>query len=257
MRKNELKPGVEYACVSRPVRGRERNPAKPFKATLIDVDFREQRYESRSAHYGNQYILSEKVVYGIAVDTGSKVYIKGDLPVLDAKGHHQHREETDKRGNVLRKRTIVKSAQFEYDYVVLENAGCFLMTWQEWEAEQVAQAEMKARHERERQEKEDARVEAEAGIKARVDAVLEVLGRVGPVKIATDEWRRDGKPDDFYVMNEPGHGHFNSTIKGEFTYGEGPKGRVLTGLVVGSGYKGGGLTLDAMEQILKAAKEEA
>jgi len=251
MKKQELKVGVEYAVVMRSRAARSRYGVSPFKATLIDINFSEKRMGLAYRSYGSQAILEEKVVKGIAVDTGSKVFVKGDVPLRNEDGTFQVRSDAP-----YGKKYITKPEQFSYDYIVLENAGCFISTWEEWEEKQKADAELAARTKAERAQKERERKANEASIKSRVDAVLATLGRVGEVKIETSEWRRDNLPDDFYVMQPGIEERYESIIKGEFRYGDGPEGeRVLVGLVVGSGQRGGGLSLSAVEALIEAARD--
>lgn len=261
MKKSELKVGVEYAVLGSPgaVRswnGRYRSSRdKPIKATVIDLDFKEMRATQSGGVSG---YLSERMVFGIAVDTGSKVFVHGDERVRNKDGSFKKKPKSQRSyGDNF----VTKSVQYEYDYRVLENAGCFISTWEDYlageQATKDAQAEREARDQAER----EARTAAEADIKVRVNAVLDFFTEVGEVKLSRDEWRRrkDDEYDDFEVVGKKPvpdeDGDLDVVLfRGEFTYaeGEGPYD-VLTGLRVGAGWRGGGLTLDAIEAIIATA----
>lgn len=243
MRKSELKVGVEYAVTSRPVRGRhEKRWTKPFKATLVDINFHEVRMGTARFGYGSQSYLREMGTSGIAVDTGEKVTITGRLPIKDAEGRFKTHREPVTNNNILE---VTEEQTFEYDYLLLENAGCFVSTWEEYEESERIKAERKAEAEAERVRVEQARKDAEADIESRVQAVLDVFTSIGEVSLSHRSWRDDGKPESFTVVASHG------TFSGEFAYGTGPEGeRVLTGITVKAGLK-------SIESIIEAARKEA
>jgi hypothetical protein len=263
MRKSDLKPGVEYACVRQPSMARRtgRNATvKPFKATLIDLDFNETRMKRRNLGYGYQTVLEPVRVSGIAVDTGTKVTVEGDVPKLDAKGSFVWVEKKEEGVGSARKTVAIAQAdaKFEYDYVLLENAGCFISTWADYEVNELAAAEAKKKHENELRAQGQARKDAEPEVKARVKAVLDVLGGIGDVVILDADDRFGKRPDEFHISRskEEADNPYASILTGDFIYSQGPdKEYVLTGLRFGSHGRGGSLSLDAMEAIIKAAKE--
>lgn len=242
MKKSDLVVGVEYACFTRPGASKRRYSYEtPFRAKLIDVNFVEQRWV-RSGGYDGLY--AKRAVSGIAVDTGTPVTVKATLGLVDKDKNPVYIDQG--RGYGKRRKTREKT--YTYDYLLLENAGCFLSTWAEYEA---AEAERKsaeqARKDRDLAERE-ARTAAEPKVGARLKAItarlVELAGPGAEMRYRSyRSWlskTEPADPDEVFVfvpdeerddLNTDGEPRMRRVIVGEVAYDSGVGGKeVMTGV---------------------------
>lgn len=229
MKIKDLKVGEEYACFMRPSEARRRyRYSKPFRARLVDTAFSEVRWVHRSTSWHGSY-SEERTVGGIAVDTGKKVFVKAEIPQRLKDGKFK----MSKPNNYGSRHIITKPEQFSYDYVVLENAGCFLMPWAEWEAQEKARKEADDRHARLAKAQRE-KIQAESStVEARVDVVLarlaELAGPEAEVRKSQGYVHQRWYSVDVFTPNpaydddndKPG---MKSIIHGEYKYGTGEDG---------------------------------
>lgn len=195
MKKSELIPGVEYAVFHTPGQARRRYGwHKPFKAKLIDVNFSETRYERGTESQPSR----KRSVVGIAVDTGEKQIVRAAIPATGPDGKWIKTSEP----NAWHATYQVDEQAAEYDYLVLENAGCFLQTWEEYEQEQREQQEW-----RDEQAAEERKISAKAianepDVLASIDRTAAVAAQKLGAFVVPDiyDWRGDGKPERLYVI---------------------------------------------------------
>lgn len=241
MKKSELVIGEEYACVRTPgvARSRHNYGAQPFKARLVSLDFAEDRYEPASGYYSSSPWRERRQV-GIAVDTGEKVVAEAQIGVTkrDAKGKVERVMAKDGYGGLQQK---LRTKKFSYDYVILENGGCFLSTWAEYEAEEKAEAECVAARERSKNAEAKRLSENDPAVRVRVEGIVarlkELAGEGAQVWYTRYDWQRDGdinpedvsvarpcKPGEYNDRNLVGEPELHRFVKGEYRYGNGPKG---------------------------------
>lgn len=224
MRKSELQVGVEYACFHhrRDVRKYERYGEllqKPFKAKLVDVNFSELRLTPRSHGWGVQYILEPKLVTGIAVDTGKKVRVEGDLP-------KRNKDDTYKRTRD-RRQYITEPHVVEYDYFVLPDAGCIASTWAEHLAAKRQRKEMERERDEQVQAERTAYAENAPKLQATLDAVIARLREVYGVEAVDVSTWHDGEPPSHVYVSADDEGW---AVTGDIGYDLIPNvGRVLIG----------------------------
>lgn len=192
MKKGDLIVGETYACFARPGAARSRYVYdKPFKATLVDINFSETRWRSGS---GWQGFAIERPVAGIAVDTGEKVTVEVWHGVVNKRTGEPVFVKT-KHGGKSRK-TVEKT--YTYDYVVPENAGCILSTWADYEdslrKEAARKAERATKLKEEAQEAEDNDPTVRDRVRGIVSRLVELAGPGAVARETIYEWR--GEPDN-------------------------------------------------------------
>ena len=129
MRKTELKIGETYACTSRPQRGRY--GWKPFKATLVALSGTQIVKEQKTVRKDGEVYVDTTKRTGIMVELAEPIERKRDEYIL-GRGYGPVSPEAQA---VLKAHEGAKVTDV-VTVVALENAGCFVSTWAEYEAEQ-------------------------------------------------------------------------------------------------------------------------
>lgn len=178
MRKTDLKVGEEYAVVMRPQRGRSRyNRATPIRATLVNPGGRVERTVKVFARDPKTRKLTDAVEEAVSFEKGIVVKLaeprERSVPKVydgvraDGTAYRSFGYSAD--GN---KREMEKIVETE---IALENAGCFVSTWADYQAELIREAEAKvAREKHEAEDFEKAR-QGEPAVRDRLDALVAML----------------------------------------------------------------------------------
>lgn len=242
MKKQDLIEGVEYACYMNPATARSRYRfEKPFRAILVSKSFTEDRPVPSGGWRTGGYDQL-KPVSGIAVDTGKKVKIKASLPKRNKDGTFKWSRPTQYGSKHI---LTHPEETFEYDYVLLKNAGCILQPWAEYEAEQAERKRWDEEHARQRQAEREENAARADEVLNRVNAVVEALReRCGDDAVSrVDQYSWDVKPYEvgIYVpttdpdeddINLDGESLMRCVFRGVYKYADGIEAgsKVLSGV---------------------------
>ncbi len=227
MKKSELKVGVEYAVLLSPgavrrfTNGRGYSTDAPLRVKLLAKDTVEKLWDrgSYSSSHSKRDVKGHKVTLPTnRPDFKAKLRITVYETALEPSLTRQERVMS--YGG---KPTQMFQADWERDSLLLESAGCFISTWEDYEADVAATAAMKKRHADERAAKERKADEAAPEVIALRDRVLAKLAAYGEVKERSG-YRRD---DQAYGVEVEAFGGFK--ITGEYRYVEGVEEDVLAG----------------------------
>jgi hypothetical protein len=206
MKKTELKIGVEYAVTMRPQRGRRTRYSvrdTVFKATYV----REGRVE-REVEVVNRELdpkTNQYVDKGTRTDTAFDrgLVVKLPKPVKREGYDVYDRVRHDGSADIsYSSRGERKRVTYTVEEIALENAGCFVSTWEEYEEAERLADESARREKARRREALAAAVEAEPGVKARLAALIEKLTEQGFV--VELERHYGGEPGPDYAIRLEG-----------------------------------------------------
>ncbi len=249
MKKTELKVGEEYAVFGSPGAVRRHMNSnyyggvdQPMRVKLLAIDAVEDWYERGS--YSSYWSASRTRGHKVSLPTNSGDHFSGKVMRITLSKSVLSGGVPDDLSNLedlvgyAGGKTNTLQADWTRTFLMLENAGCFVSTWAEYERKVAEYKAMKARHADERAAKE-RKADADAPEKAaRLERVLAKLAQTGDVK-ERNGYRRDDKPTSVTVE---AFGGFK--IEGEYRYTEGVEDDVLNGVKFT-------MNLDTLAQLLE------
>ncbi len=215
MKKTELKVGEEYAVLLSPgavrrfTNGRHYSSDKPLRVKLLAVDAVENLWD-RGGFGGTTYSKRNVKGHKVTIPTNSDF-----SPTLRITIYKTALEPSLTRQEVVKgysgTPTNMVQADWTRDFLLLENAGCFISTWAKYEQDIEDTKKMKERHAEEARAKRLANDAKAPAMEAKLERVLAKLAEHGEVKYRTDYVGNDTR----YIEVEAFGGFL---VKGEKLY---------------------------------------
>jgi len=244
MRKTDLKIGEEYAVFLSPGAAKTFNQGRrggtPFKVTLLAIEAVEKVWQASNYYSGSRPTSVKGIKVTIPSNNENNRSANATIEIYV---NEQNVEQATEFGlkllpadeeSVYYQRGLRKMA-YTREFLLLENAGCFVSTWADYLTEQ---AERDRRDEEANEQARQRRIAAEAlapVIQGKLDRVKARLAEFGEIEDTTN-WH--GDLDGGFVVTVEGRKIVAETYD---TWGE--SDRVITG----ASFK---LPLDAMARLL-------
>ena len=211
MKKNELKVGEEYAAFRQAEHRSQRSYSfdKPMRVKLIELGGElSDTFVARSTVYKDGAAAGTKDNEQTVKVNGIIAEIIGDpivatVPDVTRSTHGRTKALIPAYAVEKLYRSYgsdepeIGSHERSYQRVALENAGCFLMTWAQWEAKQVAEKKREEKSKREHEEQVAREAANDPAMRAKLQAMVDALVERG-LEVDARHGLPPGRPDPWY-----------------------------------------------------------
>jgi hypothetical protein len=253
MKKTELKVGEEYAVFLSPGTARRFNNDRryfsgtPLRVTLLEVGAVEGVWDRGSFSSTHSYKKMDGMKVTIPSNAEENDAAAATVPITIYESSAELAKSlglkiAPKEKNPNAWNRGMRSATWTRDFLLLENAGCFVSTWADYEAREKANADATVERAARDKAEREANDAAAPAIEAKLQRVLARLADFGEV----DNHDSYGEADDLhYIEVTLPNG---ATFSGEKTWAKSETSDRRSGVIAGAQFK---LSLSALAALLE------